>query len=179
MANCYRCAHAKEIERLQKICLECSIGKEDCGLSHGGKSWVSMDATEKADLVLDGRTAPEYSVPEYSPLAGIGGEDEEEEEPTQDEIDERLLSVVRLFADIPVGCADIVSGMLRGETLAEMAKASKSSIQALHQRWKRVCAANPVWHSIETGMIGRGIGRKKQTFDAECANAARQMELGL
>lgn len=177
MANCYRCAHAKEIERLRKICLECSIGRDECGLSHGGNSFVSVDATENADLVLDGRTAPDFNVPEYSPLDGIDGKDEEE--PAQDAMDEKLLQLIRMFADIPSGCADLVSGMLRGETLAEMAKETKTSIQALHQRWKRVCAANPAWRSIETGMIGKGLGRKKRTFDVECAEAAEQMELGL
>lgn len=172
MANCYKCAHAKEIERLRKICLECPIGGEGCGLSHGGSSHVSFDAAKNADLVLDGRVAPEYEVPEYSPIA------EKPPDPAPD-MDDRMLELVRVFADIPVGCADVVSGMLRGETLAEMAKETKTSIQSLHQKWQRVCAKNPVWRSIETGMIGKGLGRKKRTFDAEKADAATQMEFGI
>ena len=61
MANCLKCAHAKEIARLRDICLNCVIGKAECGLSHGGVSFVSMDAAKSPEMVTRGRVAPEYS----------------------------------------------------------------------------------------------------------------------
>ena len=146
-------------------CLSCKAVKMEH--IHDGVTWVSMNAANNPDAVLRRRCAPDYA-----PNAKL-----RHREAVSGELRDDILDVIRRFGDIPFGCADIVSGMLAGKTLADMSKESGRSIQALHAAWKRVCAKDPIWRSIENGLIGKGVGRKRKTLDQEAHETPTQLEL--
>lgn len=155
MANCCKCAHAGEIARLREICLKCSIGKAECGLSHGGVSFVSMDAAHDPASVLRGRVAADYAVP--------GAREEQKiETPLGDKERQHLLQILTKFAELGANWDDagLICSMLAGKTLDQLARERGTSPQTLHARWKRIITADPTWKSIANGMIGRGRGRK-------------------
>ena len=126
-----------------------------------------MNAADNPDAVLRGRFAPDYAPNEKL----------RNREAVSGELRDEILDIIRRFGDIPFGCADIVCGMLAGKTLADMAKESGRSIQALHATWKRVCEKDPIWRAIENGLIGKGVGRKRKTLDQEAQEIPNQLEL--
>ena len=155
MANCCKCSHAKEIARLRDICLNCSIGKAECGLSHGGVSHVSMDAAADGSLVLRGRVAPDYVRP--------GRRDEQRiETPLGPDERTNLLKVLVKFAELGADWDDagLICSMLNGKTIDQIARERCVSPQTVHARWTRITTADPTWRSIANGMIGSGRGRK-------------------
>lgn len=152
-------------EEAERACLSCQgVDMKDI---HDGQSWVSIDAAENPATVYSGRVAPDYAP----------GERVKHPEIVSGKAREGLLDILRMFADIPFGSADVVCGMLAGKTLAELSQESKKTIQALHAAWKRACEVNPKWKAIENGMMGKGVGRKKKTFDQEMRDMPQQMEL--
>lgn len=54
----------------------------------------------------------------------------------------------------------IAQRMIAGHSLTEIAAAMKKTLQATHAVWKNLIKKSPVWSSIRTGMIGKGLGRK-------------------
>ena len=66
-----------QIEELTRICIECPIGGESCGLSHAGRSFVSIDSVDDPDRIIYGRTAADFR---YG--------DQEEDDDDSDELDE-------------------------------------------------------------------------------------------
>lgn len=164
MANCLKCAQAKEIARLRDICLNCVIGKAECGLSHGGVSFVSMDAAKSPEMVTRGRVAPEYSTrsePNVKMDTPLGADERE-----------RLLLLLAKFAELSWDDAGLICSMLAGKTLDRIAQERKISPQALHARWTKLITRNPIWKALTNGMIGSGRGRK-----ASAGPAQSQMEL--
>ena len=161
MANCLKCAHAKAIARLRKKCLACSIGQPSCGLSHGGRSFVSMDSVDNpalvlakggvaADFVLPGEVLADKEDPLPEPVNTDLGADERE----------NLLRVLSKFASLKWDDAGLVCRMLAGKTHEEIARERKVAPQNIHSRWKRVIKKDPVWEALANGMIGSGRGRK-------------------
>lgn len=162
IANCLKCRHAKEIERLRKACLACSIGGEGCGLSRKGVSFVSLDAAKDGhnrDAILArrvGRYRPEIV---QTPL----GADERE----------RHARLLNLFAQLTYDEAGMVCRMMGGATLDEVAKEAGELPQTVHSRWQSLCRREPAFLSLANGMIGSGRGRKPQP------KRERQMEFTL
>jgi len=155
MANCYKCAHAKAIARLRKICLACNIGQPSCGLSNGGRSHVSLDAAENPDTVLTkGGVDPLYAKP------GEKVEPPKIKTDLQGEERNNLLRILYKFADLTWDNAGLVCAMLSGKTLDEIAKERKRKPQTINSRWKRLIKSDPVWEALKNGMIGSGRGRK-------------------
>lgn len=156
MANCYKCAHAKEIARLRKVCLECNIGQPGCGLSNGGVSHVSLDAAENPETVLtNGKVHPDWRAP---------GKREPQTVNTELGAEERanLYRLLVKFAELGRNWDDagLVCGMLAGKTLDQMARERGLSPQTVNSRWKRIIKAEPVFLALKNGMIGKGRGRK-------------------
>lgn len=157
-------------EEAERACLAC----RDPGLPNDGVSWVHMDAAANPATVYAHRAAPDYAPNGRSRPREISGE----------RAREGVLDLLRRFGEIPYGSADVVCGMLRGKTLAELSAETRQSIQSLHARWRRACEADPVWRAIENGMMGKGVGRKRgsgtkaRTFDAEAKATPTQAEMG-
>lgn len=150
----------KEAER---ACLRC----KDPGLPNDGVSWVHMDAAANPSTVYDKRTAPDY----------LPNAPDEHKCVVEGPAREGILDLLRRFGGIPFDSAGVVCGMLAGKTLVEMAAEQKMSVQVLHAKWKRACAADPIWKAIENGMMGKGVGRKKKTFEQEAREQPTQMEM--
>lgn len=155
MANCTKCQHAKEIDRLRDICLGCAIGKDGCGLSNAGRCVVSLDAAKDEncrDLMLS-RVAVDY-------VRRKAGADNLWNVPAA------ALPYVRAalypFSALSDSAAALVCRMLRGERLVDIANAQGLTIQTVHARWKSLIRRNPVWKSLANGMIGSGRGRKSK-----------------
>lgn len=133
---------------------------------HDGVSWVSLDAAACADTVTHTRIAPDYQpnrpMPHVEKISGAAREG--------------VLDLIRRFSEIPYGSADVICGMLAGKTLADMVKEQKKPMQNLHAAWKRAIAKDPIWKTLENGMIGKGVGHKKKTFDQEMNDEPQQME---
>lgn len=149
---------------MRDICLKCIIGKAECGLSHGGVSFVSMDAAKSPDTVTRGRIAPEYS-PRQEPNVKL-------ETPLGADERERLLLLLSKFAELSWDDAGLICAMLAGKTLDRIAQERKISPQALHARWTKLITRNPTWKALTNGMIGSGRGRK-----ASAGPEQSQMEL--
>lgn len=155
----------------ERACLSC----RDPGLPNDGVSWVHLDAAASPDSVCAGRIAPE--------CVQCGGEDAPECVPCGGEAREMALDLLRRFGALPYDSAGVVCGMLAGKTLTQIASETRQSVQSLHAKWKRACAADPTWRAIENGMMGKGLGRKpkgggrRRTFDAEARAALTQAEM--
>lgn len=163
MANCYKCAHQREIDalvgeqrRLETICRNCIIKEHGCGLSHGGVSFVSSDAAANPELVYRGRIAPDYVLP------GEKRSVEVLSSPLNGSERNNLLLLLRNFAALSYDDAGLICSMLGGKTIDEVARERNISEQALHARWKKLIRDNPVWASLANGLIGKGVGRKKK-----------------
>ena len=155
MANCAKCRHAKEIERLRKICLGCSIGKvnkdgsSNCGLSKAGHSVISLDAA-KDENCRDriARHGVQRDVPAVV------------ESPLNPAEREHLLRVIYMFSSLSYDEAGMVCRMMQGCSLQQIADERGQSLQTVHARWKSLTKRNPAWLSLANGMIGSGRGRK-------------------
>jgi len=149
LANCTKCRHAKEIDRLRKICLGCAIGKDSCGLSNGGVSFVSFDAARdencKQRIARRGVVREDVQIVE-TPL---GGKERE-----------NLLRVIYMFSSLSYDEAGMVCRMMQGRTIQQIADERSQSIQTVHARWKSIVKRDPAWQAIMNGMIGSGRGRK-------------------
>ena len=151
MANCLKCQHAKEIARLRDICLECPIGKDECGLSNAGRSFVSLDAARDENcrdrMALKGlkREAPQVV-----------------ESPLNPSERENLLRVLCMFSSLSYDEAGMVCQMMQGRSLQQIANERGQSLQTVHARWKLLTKRNPAWLSLANGMIGSGRGRKPE-----------------
>lgn len=175
MANCLKCPHQREVDRLEKdrkrleaICRDCIIGNHDCGLSHGGVSFVSSDAAKNPELVYKGRIARDWrpsNVPYEQPKV---------ETPLNREERNNLLLLLNKFAELGASYDDagLICSMLAGKTIDQIAQERKISEQALHARWKKICKRDPTWESLANGLIGKGVGRKAN-------KNLKQGELGL
>lgn len=160
MANCLKCAHAKEIDRLRKICLGCVIGGEGCGLSRKGVSHISLDAAaddHNREAILARRVRLHSSEVTETPLNA----DERK----------RYLELLNKFASLSYDEAGLICRMMGGATIEEVAKDRNELPQTVHSRWKAVCSREPAFLALANGMIGSGRGRKPQR--------GLQMELGL
>ena len=162
MANCIKCQHAKEIDRLRKICLGCSIGKvnkdgsSSCGLSNDGHCVVSLDAAKDEncrDRIL--RREADRSAPTIL------------ESPLNPAERENLLRVIYMFSSLAYDEAGMVCLMLQGRSLQEIADERQQKIQTVHARWKSIVKRNPAWESLANGMIGSGRGRKPEAKKVE------------
>lgn len=151
MANCTKCHHAKEIDRLRRICLGCSIGKAGCGLSKAGRSFVSLDAARDANC-RDRIT--KRGVKRDAPAVI--------ESPLNPNERENLLRVIYMFASLSYDEAGMVCQMMQGRTIQQIANERGLDIQVVHARWKSITKRNPAWLSLANGMIGSGRGRKPQ-----------------
>lgn len=156
MASCMKCPHRQDIERLREICLNCTIGKPECGLSHGGVSFVSMDAPDRPDAVLYGRMAPDYVPP------GKKVKRQKLDTPLGKQERDNLLVLLNKFAELGSDYDDagLICSMLAGKTIDRIARERGMSIQAVHARWKRIIGDDPTWATLANGMIGKGRGRK-------------------
>ncbi len=149
MANCAKCRHAKEIERLREICLGCAIGKDGCGLSKAGHSVISLDAARDAncrDRIA--RHGVQRDVPAVV------------ESPLNPAERENLLRVIYMFSSLSYDEAGMVCRMMQGCSLQTIAGECGQSLQTVHARWKSLTKRNPAWLSLANGMIGSGRGRK-------------------
>lgn len=160
MANCTKCQHAKEIERLRRKCLGCAIGKDGCGLSHAGRCVVSLDAARDANC--RDRIASRAVVRERSEVV---------ETPLNPEERENLLRLLYMFSSLSYDEAGMVCRMMQGRTIQQIADERGQNIQVVHARWTAITARNPAWKSLANGMIGSGRGRKPS------AKSLRQMDL--
>ena len=151
MANCAKCRHAKEIERLREICLGCAIGKDGCGLSKAGHSVISLDAARDEncrDRIA--RHGVQRDVPAVI------------ESPLNPDEREHLLRVIYMFSSLSYDEAGMVCRMMQGCSLQMIAGESGQSLQTVHARWKSLTKRNPAWLSLANGMIGSGRGRKPE-----------------
>jgi len=149
LANCAKCRHAKEIERLRKICLGCAIGKDGCGLSNAGRSFVSFDAArdENCRNSMAMRALARESPDVVS-------------SPLKPDERENLLRVIYMFSSLTYDEAGMVCRMMQGASLQAIARKSGQSLQTVHARWKSLVKRNPAWLALANGMIGSGRGRK-------------------
>ena len=157
MANCAKCIHAKEIDRLRDICLGCSIGKvnkdgsSNCGLSNAGHSFVSLDAARDAncrDRIA--RHGVQRDIPAVI------------ESPLNPDEREHLLRVIYMFSSLSYDEAGMVCRMMGGATIDDVAKEAGELPQTVHSRWQSLCKREPAFLSLANGMIGSGRGRKPQ-----------------
>ena len=151
MANCAKCRHAKEIERLREICLGCAIGKDGCGLSKAGHSVISLDAARDAncrDRIA--RHGVQRDVPAVV------------ESPLNPAERENLLRVIYMFSSLSYDEAGMVCRMMGGATIDDVAKEAGELPQTVHSRWQSLCKREPAFLSLANGMIGSGRGRKPQ-----------------
>lgn len=156
MANCTKCQHAKEIDRLRKICLGCSIGKDGCGLSNAGHCFVSLDAAK--DENCRDRIAIRGAVRDTPDIL---------QSPLNAQEREHLLRVIYMFSSLSYDEAGMVVRMMQGRSLQQIADERGQSIQTLHARWKAVIKRDTAWESLANGMIGSGRGCKPDTPKAE------------
>lgn len=172
MADCCKCIHQREIDqleterkRLESICRNCIVGKHDCGLSHGGVSFVSSDAAADPELVYRGRIARDWVRP------GVPREQPKLETPLGQKERDNLLMLLNKFAQLGSSYDDagLICSMLAGKTIDEIARERNVSEQTLHARWKKICKKDPAWASLANGLIGKGVGRKptKQVTQGE------------
>lgn len=161
MANCAKCRHAKEIERLREICLGCAIGKDGCGLSNAGRCVVSLDAARDANC--RDRIAARHGVQRDIPAVV--------ESPLDSGERENLLRVIYMFSSLSYDEAGMVCQMMQGRGLQQISNERGQSIQAVHARWKALVKRDPAWETLANCMIGSGRGRKP------AAKTFRQMDL--
>lgn len=161
MANCLKCAHAKEIDRLRKVCLECSIGGEGCGLSHKGRSHISLDAA-----------ASEHNRDEILSRAEVRVSPKVTETPLSADERSRYLTILNMFSALSYDEAGLVCSMLGGKTIAEIASERKEAIQTVHARWKSLTRRQPAFVALANGLIGSGCGRRGEV-------KTRQIEFAL
>lgn len=156
MADCTKCQHSKEIDRLRQICLGCAIGKPDCGLSHAGRTFISMDAARdeacRDRIVRRGMVRDQPAVLE-TPLA-----------PKERD---HLLQVIYMFSSLSYDEAGMVALMMQGRSLQQIATERGEKLQTVHHRWKAIVKRNKAWESLANGMIGSGRGRKPDQSETE------------
>ncbi len=156
MANCTKCQHAKDIERLRQICLGCAIGKDGCGLSNSGRSFVSLDAARDEncrDRMAQRAEKRDVPAPVSSPLNPVEREN--------------LLRVIYMFSSLSYDEAGMVCRMMQGRSLQQIADERGQSIQTVHARWKAITKRDKAWESLANCMIGSGRGRKPEAKKLE------------
>lgn len=153
MANCTTCPNQREIDRIRSVCLACSIGGEACGVSHAGRSFVSLDAAGDPAKVYVSRAAP---------LSRAGGRADAPalDTPCSPEERERHLRLLRMFAALSWDDAGLVCALLRGETVGAIARARGVAYETVFLRWQKVKRANPAFAALANGFMGSGRGRK-------------------
>jgi hypothetical protein len=175
LANCFKCPHQREVDRLEKerkrleaICRNCIIKNHDCGLSHGGVSFVSSDSVPNPDIVYKGRIARDWQAPNAPNVQP------KIESPLNQDERSNLLMLLNKFAELGSSYDDagLICSMLAGKTIDQIAQERKISEQALHARWKKICKRDSTWESLANGLIGKGVGRKAN-------KNLKQGELGL
>lgn len=153
LANCTKCQHAKEIARLRDICLGCAIGKDGCGLSNSGHCVVSLDAAKDEncrDMILS-RVAVDYAPHIPSARSRVN---------VPDSVLPYLLRIVEHVTRLNDTDLLLLAAMMKGERLTDFARRTGVTLNAVHARWKKILSHNPMWRSLATGKIGKGVGRK-------------------
>jgi len=153
MADCTKCPHQKQIQRLQRICLNCCINGKSCGLSNGGVSWVHMDAAANPATVYANRTAPLYQPGGKRDMDAV-------QSPCNPDERERYLRILQMFAELSWDDAGLVACMMRGMEIDAIAKMRKVKYETIFLRWQKIKKANPAFGALANGLMGCGRGRK-------------------
>lgn len=155
MPQCNRCKYQNEIEKLEvdrkRLAGICGKCRGPCDDAHEGKTFISFEAAKDSQQIL--KLAPEY-VP--------GGTRRELQlvDVPQD-VRDKMLNVIRAFADLSPAESIIVCLMLKGVGLKKIAEQLGLSKQHLWLYWKKLIRRRPIWYEIRTGMIGVRKGGRK------------------
>lgn len=147
MPICTKCKHAREIERLRKVCAACP------GASSNFGKLVHIDAAPSPHLVLrhvDGERLAASRAVTASRVSVADGETAE-----------LLLRVVAEFASLTDAEAPLVARRLRGQTNFQIAHEMRVSKAVVWGRWDKLKKRNPLWAAIDNGLIGKRKGGRK------------------
>ena len=163
MPQCNRCRYQAEIEKLEsdrkrlaEICGKC---RGPCDDAHDGKTFISFDTANGSSKIL----APS---PDYVPPGGT--REDLQLEGVSSELRDKMLDVIRAFAELNPAESILVNLMLNGVSMKGMASLLGLSKQHVWNHWKGLIRRRPIWYSIRTGMIGvRGGGRKVGAYNGK------------
>lgn len=144
MPVCTRCKHAREIERLRKICAACP------GASSNFGGQVHFDAAPHPSLVMRRADSEMIAVMRENTASRVALADEATLG--------LLLRVVAEFAALSDVEAPLVSRRLRGQTNFQIAHDMRLSKMAVWRRWNALKKRNPLWAAIDNGLIGKRAG---------------------
>ena len=148
MPVCTKCKHAREIERLRRMCAACP------GASANFGGLVHIDAAPSPSLVMRRVDAERLAASRSHVASRVAVADGE----TAD----LLLRVVAEFATLSDTEAPLVARRLRGQANWQIAHEMRLSKVVVYQRWTKLKRRNPLWAAIDNGLIGkRGGGRKR------------------
>jgi len=152
----YNGVNALLSERGLPICEEAKRACETCqysGESNDGVSWVHIDAADNPATVYNNRTAPLYQ---------IGGKRDFDavKSPCNPEERERYLRILQMISEISWDDAGLLSCLLRGMRIKDIAIMRGCSYESIYYRWERMKKRNPAFLALINGMMGSGCGRK-------------------
>lgn len=147
MPICTKCKHAREIERLRKVCAACP------GASSNFGKLVHIDAAPSPHLVMRRVDAERLAASRSSVASRVSVAD--------GETAELLLRVVAEFAALSDAEAPLVARRLRGQTNFQIAHEMRVSKAVVWARWNKLKKRNPLWAAIDNGLIGKRKGGRK------------------
>ena len=150
--GCHKCPHKEQIEAARSRCLSCTRCNGD-RVKIGDASMVHLDAMENEHGV---EVALALSRRLYNPADDTG--DSRTDVPA--DVLPWLERALEPFTRLTDPEALLVCAMMRGETVAEIARRIGELPQTTHFRWQRLLQKNPLWRVIANGDIGKGKGRK-------------------
>lgn len=150
--GCHNCPHKEQIEAARSRCLSCTRCNGE-RVHIGDASMVHLDAMEDEHGV---EVALALSRSHYNPAHDTG----ESLADVPPDVLPWLERALEPFTRLTDSEAVLVCAMMRGETVAEIARRIGELPQTTHFRWRRLLQKNSVWKAIATGDIGKGKGRK-------------------
>ena len=151
MAECHKCPHQAEIERLRDICTRCRGPVED---NHGGVSFVSVEAARDSARILN--PAPDYN-------QGTGETCSRFNEEVPPELRPFVLNILRPFWSMTFEEWVVIGGKIRGMSDKEITAAIGWSKQRVWEIGERVKRKHARLGGIRTGMDGVRKGGRTAT----------------